>query len=453
MTPRVSLLEQGLVVTSILGAMVLAAMALVVHHVNAGATDAGKRATRTTEIVTTLDKLQLALRDGELAGRDVATARSRVDVDRYDNARFQARLNLAALGPLTSDEPSQSERLSRLTPLVNRQFAAGSRALDGAAAGARDDVDSLIGSMRDDAGAKLRGFRDTQVDASGKSTLIMVGSLTLVSLLSLVFWLLLKIEFAARRALEARLIASATTDELTGVANRSDFDHKLVEEWAFRARYATALSLLLVGVDHMKQLNDAWGPVVGDAILREAARRLASRLSRNERLARSGGDEFAILVPRYRREAIVLAEQLRSAIVDAPFLVQAVGGPTSVRVTVSIGVAEASDIDEARELLAAAEEALHAAKERGRDRVQSYRIETTMGAMRATTAQRARHESVPAAHDAVTASAAAVPSSTSGTAAAPASSSGSASSPYSVSNASASRPFSHSQRTIVGTCP
>jgi diguanylate cyclase (GGDEF)-like protein len=160
-------------------------------------------------------------------------------------------------------------------------------------------------------------------------------------------------------------------------------------------RYATALSLLLIGVDRLKQHNDEWGPVAGDVILREVARRLASRLRRTERLARTGGDEFAILVPQYRREALALAEQLRSVIVEAPFHLPGHGGLVSVRVTVSIGVAEASDIDAARELLAAAEEALHAAKERGRDRIQSFRTETTIGALRATTGQRGRRDPLP----------------------------------------------------------
>ena len=402
MTPRASLIEQGLIVISILGAMVLAVMALVVHRVNSEAAEAGKHSIRTIEISGTLDKLQLALRDGDMAGRDLAAGRARDrsesdhdSGDRYDNARFQARLHLAALGPLTGDEPAQSDRLSHLTPLIFRLFSRGLRSYDASAAGMRDEIDNLIAAMRAEAAARLRTYRDTQGDASQKSTWIMVGALTLVSLLSVVFWVLLKIEFAARRALEARLITSATTDELTGVANRSQFDHKLVEEWAFRLRYATALSLLLVGVDQLKHHNDEWGPVAGDAILREVARRLASRLRHTERLARSGGDEFAVLVPRYRNEALALAEQLRAAIADAPFFLQGQGGPASVRVTVSIGVAEASDVDEARELLAAADEALHAAKERGRDRVQPYRAETTIGALRVTTGQRARRDAPP----------------------------------------------------------
>ena len=391
MTPRSSALEQGLVLTSILGAVVLAAMALVVHRINSDAEDAAKRSIRSIEIAATLDKLQLALRDGDMAGRDIASgrARDRADVDRFDVARFQTRLHLTALGPLAGDEPAQLERLSRLSPLINRKFGLGLRGYESTTPGARDEIDGVIASMRDDESRRLDSYRVTQRNANERSTWIIVGALGLVSLLSLVFWILLKIEFSARRALEARLIESATTDELTGVANRSDFDRKLVQEWTFRERYGTALSLLLVDVDELKALNEQWGHVVGDAVLREVARRLAARLRRTEVLARSGGDEFAIIVPQYRKEAMAIAEQLREQIAEAPFFVPGSDRPQSVTVTISIGVAEASDVDTPRQLLAAADEAVYAAKDLGRNTVAAFQPDpTTSGLRKASLARR-----------------------------------------------------------------
>jgi diguanylate cyclase (GGDEF)-like protein len=392
MKPRSSVIEQGLVLTSILGAMVLAVTALVVHHINADAAESGKHSIRSIEVAATLDKLQLALRDGDMMGRDLVSGRSRdrADADRFDAARFQARLNLTALGPLTGDEPAQLERLSRLSPLINRKFGLGLRSYESATPGARDEIDSLIASMRDAESQRLEVYRTTQANANEKSTWIMVGALALVSVLSLVFWMLLKIEFAARRALEARLIESATTDELTGVSNRSDFDHKLVQEWEFRNRYGTALSLLLVDVDHLKDHNEQWGAVAGDAILREVARRLSARLRRTEVLARSGGDEFAIIVPQYRKEAMVLAEQLREQIAEAPFFLQGRDRPIQLKVTVSIGVAEASDVESPRELLASADEAAYHAKDRGRNAVESYRPNPTTAGMRVKVIERAK---------------------------------------------------------------
>jgi diguanylate cyclase (GGDEF)-like protein len=392
MTPRSSLIEQGLVLTSILGAIILAAMALVVHNINSNASAASSRSIRAIETAATLDKLQLALRDGDTYGRDLASGRTRdrTDVDRFEAARFQARLNLTALGPLTSDDTTQSERLSRLGPMLNRKFASGIRGYENPAPGARDEIDGLIAAMREDEIHRLDIYRATQDKANEKSTWIIVGALALVSLLSLVFWILLKIEFGARRALEGRLIESATTDELTGVANRSDFDHKLVQEWEFRVRYGTALSLLVVDVDHLKIHNEQWGPVAGDAVLREVARRLASRLRKSEILARSAGDEFAIIVPQYRKDALALAEQLREDIAEAPFHIPSREQTLSLKVTVSIGVAEASDVDTPRQMLAAADEAAYAAKDRGRNAVESYRPNTTMSSMRMSTSGRVK---------------------------------------------------------------
>ncbi len=390
MTPRSSVIEQGLVLTSILAAMVLAVMALVVHGINNDAEEAATRSIRSIDVAATLDKLQLALRDGDMAGRDLVGGRTRdrSDADRFDAARFQARLNLAGLGPLTSDDPAQSERLSRLSPLINRKFGLGLRSYDAAAPGARDEIDGVIASMREAEGRRLETYRATQRYANQRSTWIMVGSLALVSVLSLVFWMLLKIEFAARRALEGRLIESATTDELTGVANRSDFDRKLVQEWTFRNRYGTALSLLVVDVDGLQAHNLQWGHVAGDAILREVARRLAARLRRTEVLARSGGDEFTVIVPQYRKEAMAIAEQLREQIAEAPFHIQSGGErPSSIVVTVSIGVAEASDVETPRQLLASAEQAVYEAKGRGGNAVAAFHPDSTTAGMRTTTSE------------------------------------------------------------------
>ncbi len=387
MTPRSSVIERGLMLTSILAAVVLAVMALVVHRVNSDAAEAATRSIRSIEVAATLDKLQLALRDVDMAGRDLAGGRSRdrTDADRYEAARFQSRLNLTALGPLAGDEPTQLERLSRLGPLINKKFALGLRGYESQGAGSRDEIDNLIAALRDDESKRLERYRNLQREASEKSTWIMVGALTLVTLLSIAFWLLLKIEFKARRALERRLIESATIDELTGAANRSEFDRKLVQEWTFRTRYATALSLLIVDVDHFKSLNEQWGHVAGDAILREVSRRIASRVRRTEVVARSGGDQFAVIVPNYRKEAADLAEQLRTRVAEAPFYVQGPDKPVHVPVTISIGVAEASDVASPRELLAAAEEAMYAAKEKGRNGVESFRPNPNTYGLRAPT--------------------------------------------------------------------
>lgn len=403
LTPRTSVIERGLVLTSLFSAAVLAAMAVLVHQVNQDAIAAGNRAIRAHEVASTLDKLQLALRDGEVAQRDYMVAARRADRDRIEEARFRTRLQLAALSPLTGDVPSQAERLARIEPLVARKFIQLTRAIDmresrgldpaqrgldadGARATAAE-IDSLIGAMQKDEGERLQAAIAVQRETGEKSLVVMVGALVLLALLALIFWILLKIEFGARRALERRLIESATTDELTGSANRREFDRHLAQEWAFKKRYGTALSLIVLDVDHFKNINDRWGHLAGDAVLREMARRIRTRLRATETLARYGGEEFAVIVPQYLNDAVQLAEQLRERVAEDPFFVSEGANRLSIPLTISLGVAEASDVESARELLAAADEAMYAAKENGRNRVEAHRAHQPSRLMTAVTLQ------------------------------------------------------------------
>ena len=406
-TPRTSVIERGLILTSLFSAAVLAAMAVLVHQVNQDALLAGKRAIRADEVESTLDKLQLALRDGEVSQRDYMAAGRRADRDRVEAARFRARLHMAALSPLTGDVPAQAERLARIEPLVNRKFLQLARAVDVResrgenrgvepaprgleADGVRattEEIDGLIGAMQTEEGERIKTARAVQREAGERSLVVMVGALALLALLSLVFFLLLKIEFSARRALERRLIESATMDELTGAANRREFDRQLAQEWAFKKRYGTALSLIVLDVDHFKNINDRWGHLAGDAVLREMARRIRTRLRTTETLARYGGEEFAVIVPQYLNDALQLAEQLRERISEDPFIVSEGASHLSIRLTISLGVAEASDVESARELLAAADEAMYAAKENGRNRVETHRAHQPSRLMTAVTLQ------------------------------------------------------------------
>ncbi len=161
----------------------------------------------------------------------------------------------------------------------------------------------------------------------------------------------------------ARLHALATTDRLTGVANRGAFNDKLTEEYDRAVRYTHPLSVVLLDVDHFKQFNDAFGHPAGDAVLQRVAGLLQHTARGTDTVARYGGEEFALLLPDTDYAgAMVLAERLRRAVAG--------GGWEKRPVTVSVGVATLTpDTAAAAALVKEADQALYRSKQAGRNRV------------------------------------------------------------------------------------
>jgi len=179
----------------------------------------------------------------------------------------------------------------------------------------------------------------------------------------------------ARAALEAKnaklqlqsaqLEELATTDALTGLWNRRKFNDLVVGEVARARRYTQPLSLGLLDVDHFKRVNDTYGHDVGDAVLRELACLVRGQVRTVDVVARWGGEEFVVLGPGVSLAGCLeLAERIRGVVAAHVF-------PAAGPVTVSIGVTAYSQGDSPTALFSRADKALYAAKERGRDRVES----------------------------------------------------------------------------------
>jgi diguanylate cyclase (GGDEF)-like protein len=165
----------------------------------------------------------------------------------------------------------------------------------------------------------------------------------------------------------ARLAELSTTDGLTGTFNHRAFQERLREEFRRAQRYDDALSLVLLDLDHFKDVNDTHGHLVGDAVLREVAAALRGCARDTDFLCRYGGEEFAFLLPRTPLGgALTLAERARQALAALR-----VGPRGQLRVSASMGLAglphRAVHTPEA--LLQAADEALYRAKAQGRNRV------------------------------------------------------------------------------------
>ncbi len=169
---------------------------------------------------------------------------------------------------------------------------------------------------------------------------------------------------AEQRAREATLLAS--TDELTGIANRRAFMRQLDREIAGSVEFGWPLAVAIFDVDYFKRVNDRHGHAIGDRVLQLIAARAAGAVRGGDLVGRLGGEEFGILMPgASAADAQMVAERVRQAI-EKPR-----GGDRDLPcVTVSIGIAPRENQRESALLLAAADTALYAAKGAGRNRVQ-----------------------------------------------------------------------------------
>ena len=179
----------------------------------------------------------------------------------------------------------------------------------------------------------------------------------------MLFW---AYDITTRKSLEAELRLLAHTDPLTGVLNRRAFSERAAQAMAAGAAAAAPLACLMVDIDHFKRVNDAHGHAGGDEAIRQIAGLAQASLKGDDLLGRLGGEEFGILLPDTGPDdATATAERLRQK-VEA--LTLNLGG-ASVRLTVSIGVANRLPHEDAASLYRRADAALYRAKRTGRNAV------------------------------------------------------------------------------------
>lgn len=165
---------------------------------------------------------------------------------------------------------------------------------------------------------------------------------------------------------ERRLLAAATSDPLTGLANRSHFQRRAHAELLQSRRRGEPLSLMLADVDFFKRINDEHGHEAGDQVLVQLARMLRQALREVDVLARWGGEEFLVLLPAIdSRAATAVAERLRQAVAAQP--IQHAG--RSIPVTLSFGIAEVHGEHDLQAATHRADQALYRSKHEGRNRV------------------------------------------------------------------------------------
>ena len=161
----------------------------------------------------------------------------------------------------------------------------------------------------------------------------------------------------------------ATRDSLTRLWNRSSILGELTRELARSEREARPLGVVIVDLDHFKQVNDTYGHLAGDAVLREAARRMQNGIRQYDSIGRYGGEEFLILFPSCSEEdCVAQADRLRKQLAQTEMSVN----DSLLRVTASFGVTVAmpGEMRTQEALIRKADEALYVAKRSGRNRVE-----------------------------------------------------------------------------------
>ncbi len=203
---------------------------------------------------------------------------------------------------------------------------------------------------------------------------VIIGSVALIVaatiLLLFFYWFVGRI--GERMACnEFQLQKMATQDGLTGLYNRRQFDLMLEDSIDLYTRYNKPVSLLMIDIDHFKQVNDTHGHPAGDAVLVELAKRMTRQTRAIDRVFRYGGEEFTVLLPETNSpSATIFAQRLCKMMASEQW---DLGNGTQISLTISIGIASCPDhANTSQALLAAADKALYVAKQTGRNRVSNY---------------------------------------------------------------------------------
>jgi len=185
-----------------------------------------------------------------------------------------------------------------------------------------------------------------------------------VIILILLFWVFyLHKEIKKRKKIENRLKVISSLDPLTGISNRFKINQTLLEQIEYSKRHDTPLSIIFFDIDHFKKINDTYGHIVGDKILKDLTKLIKNNLRKYDVFGRWGGEEFIIILPNTDiNQAIEVAAKLKEKIKKHHF-------PKVKRLTCSFGVTSLREDDDLTSLLNRADILMYEAKKRGRDRI------------------------------------------------------------------------------------
>ena len=228
-------------------------------------------------------------------------------------------------------------------------------------------------------GGEILGVFELYLDVTKFRKEIRRGTLQSLYLLASILLVVYLIAYSVARIgmnqvveAEENLRNQAMIDALTGIFNRGELMSRAEEEMARITRHGPdggngELSLIMLDIDHFKQVNDVYGHQAGDAVLRQMPDRIKQGLRLYDILGRYGGEEFLILLPNADlSNASVVAERIRCSIADKPFTFKEL----SLAITVSLGISSFKPGINLTESIGLADQALYLAKQNGRNRVE-----------------------------------------------------------------------------------
>lgn len=214
-----------------------------------------------------------------------------------------------------------------------------------------EDLDSRNGTYLNERQIKRQLLSEDDVVRVGASTLLRLTQMDPLD-----------------EEMHQRLHSAASRDALTNVFNRRHFDERLAAEGAGARRHNRPFALIIVDVDNFKKVNDTYGHLAGDAVLKGVAASLSKAVRREDAVFRYGGEEFAVLLRETPLPgALILAERLRQGVEEARH--KGEGIPSPLGVTVSVGIAMLNPGCSDEMLIHAADQALYHAKRTGKNRV------------------------------------------------------------------------------------
>jgi diguanylate cyclase (GGDEF)-like protein len=344
-------------------------------------------ANHTREVLLQSARIRNAANETVRGERGYLLTSNREFLQPYDYGRTQLAQALAQLEGLTRDNPPQADRVAMLHALSDQFLATVAQIV---ALEQNGQHSAAVRHVRTGEGrlAILAMLKQLDaIEAVERELLAQRNAVTasaerrlrnLITLLGSIGVLLLALgvfaTFALRRSLAREAMTSAelrrlaTTDELTGLANRRELFASLDRMIATARRSGRPLSLAILDIDCFKLVNDLHGHPAGDEVIRRVSEMALAMMREQDLVGRLGGEEFVIVFPDCEATfALSASERLREGIAALPILLP---NGKALQITLSFGVAQLHTADDRTTLIARADEALYRAKKGGRDQVQ-----------------------------------------------------------------------------------